>query len=197
MGIAGELDWDQSLLVLPTTPRSPPSRHQTMPIATDDTMGQGGITDDEIDRLFDGMQDCLDAFVEPVSMVVTLKRNEPATARRGTKRQSIPSTRAVNGKRRRTKVKSTTDRCTCKNTKCLKLYCICYSAGRACGDMCSCQDCKNLTDGPVRSKKLQGCNCTRSNCQTGYCICFKAGRKCTAACHCLNEGCCNSSFIPV
>ncbi len=191
IGLGDTIDWDCDLLQPPITPRSP----VTMRIPpTDIPTADSALTDAEIDRLFEGVEEFLD---EPLSVVVTLKRKEPAPARRGTKRQLIPSTRAVNGKRRRTKVRLVTDRCTCKNSKCLKLYCVCYSAGRACGDKCSCRDCKNLTEGPVRSNKLQGCNCTRSNCQTGYCQCYKAGRKCTAACKCLKKGCCNASGIDV
>ena len=33
-------------------------------------------------------------------------------------------------------------RCNCKNSKCLKLYCECFSAGKYC-DECNCFNCKN------------------------------------------------------
>ena len=189
-----DFDWDCDLLQSPITPRSPPA---PVPQRTEIPTTDSALTDDDIDNLFAGMQHCLDAFDEPVSMVVTLKRADDVSPVRGTKRKHAKNTRTLDGKRRRTKVNAMTDRCTCKNTKCLKLYCVCYSAGRACSDLCSCRDCKNLTDGPVRANKLRGCNCSRSNCQTGYCPCYKAGVKCTAACHCLKAGCCNKSGIDV
>ena len=36
-------------------------------------------------------------------------------------------------------------RCNCRNSKCLKLYCDCFSVGVLC-DGCNCQDCKNKED---------------------------------------------------
>ncbi|CAI9289377.1 unnamed protein product [Lactuca saligna] len=37
-------------------------------------------------------------------------------------------------------------RCKCKKTKCLKLYCDCFSAGFYCYEACSCKECFNLRD---------------------------------------------------
>jgi hypothetical protein len=34
-------------------------------------------------------------------------------------------------------------RCTCKKTRCLKMYCECFASGADCGDNCSCQGCGN------------------------------------------------------
>ncbi|GJZ29330.1 CRC domain-containing protein [Tanacetum coccineum] len=36
--------------------------------------------------------------------------------------------------------------CTCKKSKCLKLYCECFSAGLYCDESCTCQECFNRTD---------------------------------------------------
>ncbi|EUB56013.1 hypothetical protein EGR_09138 [Echinococcus granulosus] len=37
--------------------------------------------------------------------------------------------------------------CSCSRSKCLKLYCECFAAGRACGDSCNCRHCyNNLAD---------------------------------------------------
>lgn len=36
--------------------------------------------------------------------------------------------------------------CTCKKTKCLKLYCECFAAGRFCGRGCNCTGCFNLPE---------------------------------------------------
>lgn len=34
--------------------------------------------------------------------------------------------------------------CKCKNSKCLKLYCVCFQTGKFCdGDLCKCKDCHN------------------------------------------------------
>lgn len=33
--------------------------------------------------------------------------------------------------------------CNCKKSKCLKLYCDCFSAGTTCGSSCKCQNCQN------------------------------------------------------
>eukprot|EP00985_Skeletonema_marinoi_P006853 scaffold2996_cov122-Skeletonema_marinoi.AAC.4 len=33
--------------------------------------------------------------------------------------------------------------CKCKKSKCLKMYCACFSSGNACGDKCKCEDCAN------------------------------------------------------
>ena len=37
--------------------------------------------------------------------------------------------------------------CICKKTKCLKKYCICFSAGFLCGERCRCRDCGNRGGG--------------------------------------------------
>ena len=34
-------------------------------------------------------------------------------------------------------------RCTCKKSKCLKLYCECFANGRVCGVECGCLECSN------------------------------------------------------
>lgn len=33
--------------------------------------------------------------------------------------------------------------CNCKKTKCVKLYCECFSAGELCGNECKCLECFN------------------------------------------------------
>ncbi|XP_058112776.1 uncharacterized protein LOC131255878 isoform X1 [Magnolia sinica] len=37
-------------------------------------------------------------------------------------------------------------RCSCKKSKCLKLYCDCFAAGVYCAESCSCQECFNKTE---------------------------------------------------
>ena len=43
------------------------------------------------------------------------------------------------------------DGCTCKNSRCLKLYCVCFKAGSKCVAACKCVDCQNgrPADAPI------------------------------------------------
>lgn len=36
--------------------------------------------------------------------------------------------------------------CTCKKSKCLKLYCDCFANGFMCGDECGCENCFNQNE---------------------------------------------------
>lgn len=108
-------------------------------------------------------------------------------------------------------------RCTCKKSKCLKLYCECFAAQQVCQDACVCTECfnkeeyqdirvyflketleKNPNAFKSKFKKLdaqnvtlhtRGCNCKKTGCQKRYCECFGASTKCTSLCKCTE--CCN------
>lgn len=107
--------------------------------------------------------------------------------------------------------------CRCTKSKCLKLYCSCFSSGLACTPYCSCVDCKNTKDSGIanhapncncvgcRSVKIetslklaqatpsqsQSCSCKSSRCLQLYCSCFQSGSFCSSLCRCI--GCSNTS----
>ena len=97
--------------------------------------------------------------------------------------------------------------CNCKRSKCLKLYCDCFSQGVTCGPNCKCENCQNLTGyesiiakarksiikrNPVAFEKKiihgnrhsRGCKCKSSKCIKKYCECFASGVECTEYCEC-------------
>jgi len=115
-------------------------------------------------------------------------------------------------------------RCTCTKTKCLKLYCECFSTGVVCEvGYCKCNDCYNDSD-PLHHEKREaaikklmkkkgrvafrnvslekkreiaereGCNCKKSRCVKKYCECYSAGLVCRDNCKC--EDCANDGDVP-
>lgn len=108
--------------------------------------------------------------------------------------------------------------CTCKKSKCLKLYCMCFAVNAFCDDKCRCLECKNdprfssrrneavqavLARNPLafenklnptldikESTQLKnGCKCKKSMCLKKYCECFHAQVNCSLSCRCV--GCKN------
>ena len=95
--------------------------------------------------------------------------------------------------------------CSCKKTRCLKLYCECFAKNALCGPECSCKGCKNNPRrAKLRSKAVtkilkkkpepflkEGCHCKKTECLKNYCVCFQEGLKCSESCNCT--GCKNTN----
>ena len=97
--------------------------------------------------------------------------------------------------------------CSCKKSKCLKLYCECFNKGLYCSSDCYCTDCRNKPSNATqrdaaiadilarnkdafkpRIKKSIECRCKRSACLKKYCDCYNHGVYCNSEiCRC--KGC--------
>ena len=134
------------------------------------------------------------------------------------KRKNSNNSETLSDKRKVPLMKKT-KACNCKKTKCLKLYCECFSSGEMCGQYCNCTGCfNNSNQAKVRTEAIEmilekqpeaftskyktsaskdklahkkGCNCKKSYCLKKYCECFTAGILCTDQCKC--EECKNNN----
>ena len=104
--------------------------------------------------------------------------------------------------------------CTCQMSRCLKLYCQCFSSSTMCNSGCRCLDCMNteLNDGGRRrtieaiiatnpgvfsppptaapppptsaTTATPSCTCHRGRCLKLYCQCFSSSVMCNSGCRC-------------
>lgn len=93
--------------------------------------------------------------------------------------------------------------CNCKKSRCLKMYCVCFSRQAFCHG-CNCVDCENIVENeekvlkarskcaaeqkPQKLAQRKGCHC-KKGCNKKYCECFSAGSLCSETCKCV--GCLN------
>ena len=86
--------------------------------------------------------------------------------------------------------------CRCKYSHCLKLYCECLAAAKACNEACKCLGCQNLGNAVgVRKRLVRNinllagipvvCRCRRTKCVKKYCDCYKSGVACSLGCKCM------------
>jgi hypothetical protein len=111
-----------------------------------------------------------------------------------------------------TPVKTRQVTCRCTKSKCLKLYCSCYSSGLSCTPFCICAGCENIKGRGIENhhpscncvgcksvkietslKVVQGvpseslsCSCKSSRCLQLYCSCFQSGSFCSPSCRCAD-----------
>ncbi|KAF8655558.1 hypothetical protein HU200_061104 [Digitaria exilis] len=103
--------------------------------------------------------------------------------------------------------------CSCKKSKCLKLYCVCFASGSHCSESCGCEPCLNkpaqgaprtapvLPLKPVQTLEAgqdsveqlirssmdlirRKCTCKKSGCLKKYCDCYQGGAGCSINCKC-------------
>ncbi|XP_057969352.1 protein tesmin/TSO1-like CXC 4 [Malania oleifera] len=171
------------------------------------------------------------SVVEPLNSSLDIKlikqqttiRDNNMTASEGPHRIEVLNQRSPKEKRKRATYSNESGgckRCTCKRSKCLKLYCECFAVGIYCADSCACQSCFNrpeyedkvldtrqqigsrnplafvpkIEEGngmtPSSARHKRGCNCKKSKCLKKYCECYQARVRCSDGCRC--EGCKNS-----
>lgn len=100
--------------------------------------------------------------------------------------------------------------CSCKKSRCIKLYCECFARGNECGSSCGCQSCLNAPQYSELKKLVvkeivcrnpqafsgraalqprpnrRACRCRKTACSKRYCECVAAGLPCSSECRCCD-----------
>ncbi|KQJ85912.1 hypothetical protein BRADI_4g02410v3 [Brachypodium distachyon] len=130
---------------------------------------------------------------------------------------SLPPAEANGGSDRKKKRKADEGEgcrtCSCKKSRCLKLYCVCFASGSHCSELCGCEPCYNkpihgvprntpalplkvvqtaeagqdLAEQLIRSPMdlvRRKCTCKKSGCLKKYCDCYQGGAGCSINCRC-------------
>ncbi len=112
------------------------------------------------------------------------------------------------------KIRAKNNSCRCNKSKCLKLYCECFSNQKMCSESCQCKNCFNVNEFKTlkelaildlleqnpfafesKFKEVElngakihrrGCACKNSKCMKNYCECHQAQIKCSNICRCKN-----------
>ena len=83
------------------------------------------------------------------------------------------------------------NRCSCSKSKCMKMYCTCYSNGIPCTQLCSCRECLNNDKISRKAdskhpKNDNCCNCKMTYCEKNYCTCARSQKGCSPQCTCYS-----------
>ena len=74
--------------------------------------------------------------------------------------------------------------CTCPNSKCLKLYCVCFQSGAECKDDCKCKSCGNTASNPKRQGAID-----KALARDPEAFMLRAAPKTDVGCHCKRSRC--------
>eukprot|EP01017_Pseudomicrothorax_dubius_P021094 TRINITY_DN22805_c0_g1_i1.p1 TRINITY_DN22805_c0_g1~~TRINITY_DN22805_c0_g1_i1.p1 ORF type:complete len:340 (-),score=38.20 TRINITY_DN22805_c0_g1_i1:153-1172(-) len=136
-GFRGTLERDSEMLVPPEQPPAIIHQEEQTPLHQETTTGKAkGPPQTKVE------------IEEPMEKVESVHRNqleEPPVTPGKIEEEKLASPRT--GERTSTARKNSTSTnlmtCSCKRSRCLKLYCECFANGRMCSRDCKCENCRN------------------------------------------------------